>query len=157
MDNLDKKILIEISGDMDISKDMFKNIAEEFNISQKELLDRLNTMKEKGYIKRIAPIIRHYKTSYICNAMTVWNVSEDKKEQLIELMLDIEGISHIYERETNEKWKYNIFGMAHGKKESDIKDIVNKLSTATGVKDFKLLYTERKFKKTSPDIGYILK
>ncbi len=156
LDKIDKQIIIEISKDMEISRSPYNNIAKKLNIPMDEFLKRLKNIIGKGYIKRIVPIIKHHNTEYVFNALTAWNVNENEKEKLVNLMKDMESISHIYERETNIKWPYSIYGMIHGRSEEEVKEIIDKVLKNIKVDQYKILYTKKELKKTSPNVKYLL-
>ena len=157
LERIDEQILIEISQNMEVCKNFYGEIAEKLNISDKELLNRLKNMKERGYIKRIAPIIKHHKTEYGYNALTLWCVSDDQKVEMTNFIKNIENISHVYERKTNEKWPYNIYGMIHGRTHEEVEKIICKISINLSINNYKVLYTKKELKKTSPDMNYLLK
>lgn len=156
IDSIDKQILLEISDDLNLSKDLFGEISSKVGISKDELLKRLQNMQEQGILKRIAPIIKHYNTEYIINAMVVWIIEEYTKQQVESLIKNYEHISHVYERKSGEDWPYNFYTMIHGQSTEEIVKIVGYLSKDLGSDTYKILYTKRQWKKTSPDMNYYL-
>lgn len=156
LDKIDKQIIMEISKDIKICSNPYNEIAGRLNITVEEFLIRLKNLMDNGYIKRIVPIIRHHNTEYVFNALTAWKVQEDEKEKLVDMMKGIENISHIYERETNIKWHYSIYGMIHGKSKEEVEQIIAKVFENIKIDDYKVLYTRKELKKTSPNMEYLL-
>lgn len=155
MDPVDEKILMVLSGDIEICPNIYEAAAEKVGVPQKEFLKRLNILHEKGYIKRISPILMHRKTEYQYNAMVVMKFELTNKERFIQSMLKIKNISHIYERKTYEQWPYNVYAMVHGRSQREVDDIVQMITH--GSIPHEVLYTKREFKKISPDLNYFLK
>jgi DNA-binding Lrp family transcriptional regulator len=157
LEKIDEQILIELSKDVKVCKKFYGEIAKKLNISEEELLNRLTNMMDKGYIKRIAPIIKHHKTEYVVNALTIWSVSDNKKVEMTNFIKNIENISHVYERKASEKWPYNIYGMIHGRTYEEVEKIICKISINLNLNNYKVLYTKKELKKISPDMEYLLK
>ena len=53
MDNIDKAILNRIQSDFPITSRPYLTVADELNLTEKEVLDRVSRLKEMGIIRRI--------------------------------------------------------------------------------------------------------
>lgn len=156
MDRVDVSILRVISGDLEISQNFYGDLAESVGIEEEELLVRLENMSRAGYIKRIAPVIKHRNTDYRHNGLAAFRVSESQKANLIRLLTKEKHISHVYERRTHPNWKFNIYGMTHGKSREEVETVIQNLLKCISVEDYKILYSTREFKKTSPNMSYLM-
>lgn len=156
MDSIDLDILYALSGDIEVSLEPFKAIAERLAISEEEVISRIRKMTEKGMIKRIAPILYHHKAQFEYNALTMWVIAADEIEAVAEYLVSFPHISHVYERASSEAWPYTLYGMIHAKKASEIDEIVEQILSKTGDVPYKLVYTVKEWKKTSPDLKYLL-
>lgn len=156
MDKSDLKILKALSGNIDIGVTPFKDIAHEVGLDEDEVIDRVRGLQERGALKRIAPILYHHKTQYTFNALTIWSVEPAQVQALADCLMSFKHVSHVYERETCEAWPYNLYGMAHGTSEEDIEDIVERVLNKVGDMPHKIVYTVKEWKKTSPDLNYLL-
>ena len=156
VDIIDKQILIKLADDLNISKDIFQEIGTRVGISRGELLKRLVRMQNKGILKRIAPVVKHYNTGYVSNAMVVWIIEDNQKRLVEKLIENNENISHVYERVSTENWPYNFYTMIHGQNSREIEHIVDDLSKKMGSKAYRILYKKKQWKKTSPDMKYYL-
>lgn len=156
MDELDKKILIEVSKNISICEDPYGDIARRLKISTESLLSRMKNLQSLGYIKRISAIVAHEKTDYKINAMTVWKADERSKKSIIELMEQFPSISHIYERKSVKNWGYNIYGMMHAVSKEEVESLIEYISKQINISDYKVLYTKKQWKKTSPVIEELL-
>ncbi|WZL72690.1 Lrp/AsnC family transcriptional regulator [Clostridiaceae bacterium 35-E11] len=156
LDALDKQIIIALSEELPITTEPFKEISNQLNIPLETLLHRLGQLQAFGYLKRISPILNHYKTKYIHNAMTAWIVPQHQLAVTLQVMQSNMNISHIYERVTYEDWPYNVFGMIHGTSEAEVREIIDEISHKAAIQDFVVLYTEKQWKKTSPCITTLI-
>lgn len=156
MDSKDLKILKALSGNIPISEQPFLELARGLGMSEDEVIQRIRVLQESGALKRIAPILYHHKTRYKFNALTIWSVDPSRVEILADCLMSFKHVSHVYERTTCEAWPYNLYGMAHGTSEKDIEDIVEKVIHRVGDMPHKIVYTIKEWKKTSPDLKYLL-
>ncbi|WXR60402.1 hypothetical protein WG909_08740 [Peptostreptococcaceae bacterium AGR-M142] len=157
IDKIDKDIINIMCKDIPIRKDLYDYIANKLGISKLEFLDRLKRLNKKGILKRISPIMYHYKTKYKYNVMTVWKLEDNDKEEFLKNILSFDMISHVYEREAKEGFDYNMYAMIHSSNEDEIFNIVDKIKRLKGIAKYDLLFTKKELKKTSPDYGQILK
>ncbi|MEJ8555113.1 siroheme decarboxylase subunit beta [Tepidibacter sp. Z1-5] len=156
IDKIDRDIIVYLSKNIELSKSLYKDMAKIFDISEDELINRLKKLNEKGYLKRISPIMVHQKSGYDSNAMVVWNIEKDKIEYFIDMIKSIKSISHVYEREVCLNWDYNLYTMIHGKNKYEVDSIINYLSNTMQNNSFKVLYTLKELKKTSPNLEWLI-
>jgi len=145
-----EKRIIDSLYEIPIEKEPFKIIAERLGIEEKQVLDFIEKRLKSGHIRRLAAVLIHQKAGKQGNAMVVWKVPPEKVDEIGQKMSSFEETSHCYEREKIPLWNYNIYTMIHGNTDKDVKNIAEKISKATGIKEYELLYSTREFKKTSP-------
>jgi DNA-binding Lrp family transcriptional regulator len=64
-------------------------------------------------------------------------------------MAGVPQVSHCYERPLSTEWHYNLYTMLHAKSRESCRKIAQEISRKTGIKDYRLLYSTKEFKKTS--------
>ncbi len=146
----DKNIIREIQYGIPLCSKPFLEIADKVGITEDELIDRLRAFKEKGIIRRFGARIKHNKAGYKENIMVLWQVPQEKLEETGSLIADFREVSHCYIRPELPDLSYNLYSMIHGREEGDVLQIIKKISKATGIKNYKLLVTEKEYKKTTP-------
>lgn len=156
MDIIDKKILIELSGDIDLDVNPYQILSNRLGLDLNEVLRRIEVMREKGYIKRIAPILYHQRTKYKYNALIAMVVDENDIDSIANDLMNKPEVSHVYHRKENPKWPYILYGMSHGESEKDIDDIIEDIRSKHNIIKYKKIYTVREWKKSSPDLEYLL-
>ncbi len=145
----DKSLIRSLQGDIPLIERPFKEIAEKIGISEKEVIERGKTFLEKGYMRRFGATLRHRQAGFSANGMGVWIVPEEDRERIGGIMATFKEVTHCYERPSFEGWPYNLFTMIHGNSREECFEIAEKISEATGIKDYDMLFSSREFKKTS--------
>ncbi|OGR34963.1 MAG: transcriptional regulator [Desulfovibrionales bacterium GWA2_65_9] len=144
------RILALAGADIPDGPAPFAAMAEQAGCTEDEVLALLSRLKDEGVIRRFGATLRHQKAGYGHNAMVAWRVDdEDESQRVGKLMAERPEISHCYIRRTYPQWKYNLYTMIHGKNPGDCMEVVNAISTATGVSDYQILQSVRELKKIS--------
>jgi DNA-binding Lrp family transcriptional regulator len=149
IDEMDKKIIRLIQGDLPADLRPFAVLAKKVRISEREFVKRVKSLKQKGIIRRFGATLRHQEAGFSANAMIAWIVPEEKIEEVGKAMAKFREVTHCYQRQVHEDWKYSLYTMVHGDTEEQCYQIAKKLSAETGITDYVLLFSEREFKKTS--------
>jgi DNA-binding Lrp family transcriptional regulator len=149
LDDLDKKIIALIQGDLPLTAQPYAELAQKIGIAEELLLERIRNLKAQGIIRRFGATLRHQKAGFKANAMIAWQVPEQKIEETGASMAQYKEVSHCYQRITHPDWPYNLYTMIHGNDEEACRQIAQKIALETGIKDYVLLFSEKEFKKTS--------
>jgi DNA-binding Lrp family transcriptional regulator len=142
------KIAKYIQGDIPLVKRPFKHVGIETGMEENEVIEVVNSLLERGIIRKIGAVIRHRKAGFTQNAMVVWAVPGERCETVGNIFATFKEITHCYERIPPLDKKYNIFTMVHLRK-NNWKELLKKLSSAVDIGDFKVLISEREYKKSS--------
>ncbi len=148
LDEINIRILKLTQDGIPLTHSPFANVAEELGISEKEVVDRIAAMQEKGFIRRFGASIGHRVIGVTANAMCTWDVPDERVEEVGAVMAGFDEVTHCYERPRYPDWPYNLFTMVHSYTRDDCEEVARQISRATGIRDYKLLYSEREFKKT---------
>jgi DNA-binding Lrp family transcriptional regulator len=134
-------------GPMPAIEEPFAPAAERLGVSQEEVFARLESLRERGGLRRVAAILFHRRAGFSANGMGVWQVPEDRIEEVGIQMAATRGISHCYERPTYADWPYSVFTMAHGRSKEECDAILDSIAESTGIHDRATLYSSTEFKK----------
>ena len=151
MDDLDRKIIAATQSGLPLVKEPYQTLAEQLDIDVELLKQRMQSMLEKGQIRRIGAVPNHYKLGYKANAMSVWNVPDDKINELGQKLGSLPFVSHCYERPRFlPEWPYNLFAMLHGKSKDEVTEKVQQVVELLGehCDGYELLYSKQILKKT---------
>ncbi|MDP4143418.1 MAG: Lrp/AsnC family transcriptional regulator [Bacillota bacterium] len=149
IDLLDEQIIRRLQKDIPITEEPYRIIANEVGIGEDELIDRIDWLHKTGVLKRVAAVVRHREVGFKANALVLWKVPEERVEAVGTIMASVQQISHCYERDTCENWKYNMYTMVHEKTRQQCEEVIKKLSRDTEVKEYRVLYSLKELKKSS--------
>jgi DNA-binding Lrp family transcriptional regulator len=149
VDRLDKEIIRLIQGDLPLSLTPFSVMAEKIGVSEETFIARVQAMKDRGIIRRFGATLRHQEAGFNSNAMVIWFVPEEKIDEVGRIIAGFREVTHCYQRRTQKDWKYNLFSMVHGNTRDECFRIARLISRKTGISDYRLLFSEKEFKKTS--------
>jgi DNA-binding Lrp family transcriptional regulator len=134
-------------GPMPVLSEPYAPAAERLGVSQDEVLARLESLRERGGLRRVAAILFHRRAGFSANGMGVWKVPEERILELGVQMAAFRGISHCYQRPTYADWPYSVFTMAHGRSKDECDAILDSIAAATGIEERATLYSSTEFKK----------
>ena len=146
-DEFDRSVIVALQGDMPVISEPYAPAAAELGITQAQLLDHLEQMRERRLLRRVAAILFHRRAGFSANGMGVWKVPDDKVLEIGSRMAAFRGISHCYERPTYADWPYQLFTMAHGRSKEECDAILDAIATDTGIDERTTLYSSTEFKK----------
>lgn len=149
MTEIEKRICKEVQEDIPLTSRPFKELADKTGILEDDFILKINEFLENGYIRRFGAALRHRKAGITANGMGVWVVPEPERERVGKIMASFKEVSHCYERPSFEDWPYNLFTMIHGRTKEECFEVAKKISEATGIKEYNLLFSSQEFKKES--------
>jgi siroheme decarboxylase len=147
LSDLDVAVIRATQGPMDVIPEPFAPAAAELGMSQRELFDHLESMRERRALRRVAAILFHRRAGFSANGMGVWKVPEERILELGPRMASFRGISHCYQRPTYADWPYSVFTMAHGRSKEECDAILDSIAEDTGIEERRTLYSSTEFKK----------
>jgi siroheme decarboxylase len=147
LSELDVAVIRATQGPMDPVAEPFAAPAAELGVSVPDLLDHLESMRERRALRRVAAILFHRRAGFSANGMGVWRVPEDRILDLAPRMASFRGISHCYQRPTYADWPYSVFTMAHGRSKDECDAILDSIAADTGIDERRTLYSSTEFKK----------
>jgi len=141
------KVITLAQNDIPIQKEPFKEIVEELEISYETFFQCLNELKEAGVMRRFAAILNHRNAGFNANAMVVWDIKEEKVEEMGRKAAEFSAVSHCYLRPKYPNWPYNLFTMVHGKTTEETNAIIKEIASEIEHFARRPLYSLREFKK----------
>ena len=156
LDKTDRRIIQATQAGLPLTPRPYHAIAEQLGMEAADVVRRMQRMLDLGIIRRIGAVPNHYALGYRANGMTVWNVADDRIDELGERVGQLECVSHCYQRPRHlPEWPYNLFAMVHGKTREEVEakarliaDVLGQASRGTDI-----LYSTRILKKTGLRIG----
>lgn len=147
LDELDKAILKLAQGDLPLEEASFDCWAAELGIETAELLRRLAALKAAGVIRDFKAILRHRQAGMQANAMVVWAVPEERREEVGRKLAEEPAVTHCYERPAF--GEFALFSMLHARSVPELQTLIDTIARRIGVERFKVYTSVRELKKSS--------
>jgi len=104
LDDIDKAILNRIQSNFPIAERPYLLLADEFGITENEIITRVRRMKEDGIIRRIGGNFAPEKLGFV-STLCAGRVPPDKLEHFTRTVNSFAGVTHNYLRKNT----YNIW------------------------------------------------
>lgn len=150
IDRQDWAVLVRLQDGIPLCPRPFDEMARDLAMDEAELLERVRRLQAEGIIRRLGPRVRHHRVGIEGNIMVVWQVPDERKQEVGELFAASQHVSHCYLRPPFEGFPYNLYTMIHARDTVAAEAIVAELAKLSGLSDYLLLPTVRELKKTTP-------
>jgi len=152
----DKLLVGAVAKGLPISSRPYAEIAKQVGMSEQAVIDRIAEFQEAGTIKRFGVIVRHHEFGYRANAMCVWDIAEDKIDEIGAKFSAYDFVTLCYQRPRRlPDWPYTLFCMIHGKERETVLSQVDILIKDCGLEDVQrdVLFSGRRFKQRGARYG----
>ena len=146
---LEKKVIAAVQGDLPLSPQPYDEIASQIGVSVEQVLETLQSLCDRGVIRRFGATLRHQRSGFTANAMVAWKVPDERVDKVGEIFAEFAEVSHCYHRNPAEGWPYNLYTMVHANDEDACRAIANEMSAKAQVQEYTLLFSRKELKKTS--------
>jgi siroheme decarboxylase len=104
----------------------------------------------EGRLKRFGVVVRHHELGFSANAMTVFDVPNDRVDACGHALAEQAGVTLAYRRARAEGWPYNLYAMVHGTQRDAVNAVIDRITHAAGLARFprEVLFSTRRFKQT---------
>jgi DNA-binding Lrp family transcriptional regulator len=143
----DKEFIRELQKDLGVVQEPFKELADNLGIQTNELFAKANEYENVGIMRRFAAILRHRDAGFVANGMVVWQVPEDRIDDVGFKLAAFPQVSHCYRRPVYPDWRFNLFSMLHARTLEAAEKLAVEMSKTIGIKDYQILFSSREFKK----------
>jgi DNA-binding Lrp family transcriptional regulator len=146
---LEKRVIASVQGDLPLSPQPYDEIASQLGVSVEQVLETLQSLCDRGVIRRFGATLRHQRSGFTANAMVAWNVPDERVDAVGEIFAEFAEVSHCYHRKPAEGWPYNLYTMVHANDEDACRAIAGKMAEKARVQAYTLLFSRKELKKTS--------
>jgi len=152
MDERDLLLLKAAQEGISLTSRPYQALGEKLGMSEQEVVDRLLSLEEEGIIRRFAATIGHRALGIVANAMIAWRASPEEVQKAGEILGSDDEVTHCYERAACPDWPYNLYTMVHSRSREDCLETARRLSQISGIREYRVLFSEKEYKKTSARI-----
>lgn len=128
LDSIDKAILNRIQSDFPIEARPYQSIARELNLTEQQVLEHVQALKDKGIIRRIGGNFVPRKVGFV-STLCAAKVPEDQIEAFAAVVNKYTGVTHNYQREN----AFNIWFTFIAPSREEIAKNLDRISRETGV------------------------
>jgi DNA-binding Lrp family transcriptional regulator len=150
-EQLDRRLIVATQAGLPLVPQPYLALAEQLGTSAEEVMARMNAMLERGTIRRIGAVPNHYAIGYTANGMSVWDVPDERVDELGAQVGALEFVTHAYHRpRALPDWPYNLFAMVHGGSREEVLAKVAEIRTLLGdaCRHHDVLFSTEILKKT---------
>ncbi|AGF58480.1 AsnC family transcriptional regulator [Clostridium saccharoperbutylacetonicum] len=141
MDTIDKKLLNLIQNEIPIDKRPFKLLGEKLLLTENEVLERVNNLKNQGIIRRIGGIFNSRKIGYT-STLCAAKVPENRIDEVAACINDYYEVTHNYLRED----EYNMWFTIITNSNENLNNILQEIKEKTALDQIISLPSVKLFK-----------
>jgi len=146
----ERSVVRRLQGSIPLTRDPLADAAVEIGYAHDELLELLTAWQERGLLRRIGLIVRHHRLGFTANSMCVWPAPPEHIESAGKALARHREVTHCYQRPACGVFPFNLYAMIHANSAAAVRELFERLSTAAGLSDGRMLVSLREFKKVSP-------
>ena len=141
LDPTDSAILNRIQSDFPITSRPWLTVADELDLTEKEVLDRVTRLKADGIIRRIGGNLVPGKLGFV-STLCAASVPADKIDHFAEIVNRYPGVTHNYQRDNT----YNVWFTFIAPSRDEIEKNLKQIAEDSGVDDILNLPATKVFK-----------
>ncbi len=156
LSELEAALLVEIQDGFPLTRTPYRDVAAavddavDADVSVEAVLAATERLLADGCIKRIGCVVNHVVTGFRNNCMVVWDVPDDKLDDLGEAVGELPYVTLCYNRPRRPAldWEYNLFTMVHGREADAVDAKIDELAADHLPVDHERLYSTETLKQT---------
>ena len=147
---LDRRLLLEIQAGFPLTATPYRDVAAAVDADVEDVLAAIERLRDGGCIKRIGCVVNHITTGFDNNCMVVWDVPDDRLDEVGERVGELPYVTLCYHRprRPDQSWPYNLFTMIHGRDGDAVDGKIDELAAAYLPFDHDRLYSTATLKQT---------
>ncbi len=149
LNELEIQLIRELQEGLPLVTRPFAAIGERLGISEKQVLQMVQNLRERGIIRRFGATIRHQKIGFVANAMVVWQLEPERTVEMGKRLANCPEVTHCYQRKSNPEWPYQLYSVVHGQTDRECREIAHRIAQNLEIIDYQMIFSIRELKKTS--------
>ena len=148
--DFDRELIAATQSGLPLVSRPYEAVGAMLGVSGERVRERLAQMLDEGLIRRIGAVPNHYRLGYMANGMTVWDVADERIDELGERIGALPAVSHCYRRpRALPLWPYNLFAMVHGRSRDEVQKQADEIRRLLGnaCRSSDILYSSAILKK----------
>jgi len=143
----DVAVLQRLQPGLPLVAEPFRELAGGDEASGRSLREALEEHVERGFVRRVAALVRHRNVGYVANAMAVWAVDDGAADGVGRILASHDAVSHCYLRRRSVAWPYGLYAMVHGTSAEAVRQVIADLTARAALPEPLVLTSGREFIK----------
>jgi len=150
LSDLDRRLLLAVQEGFPLSATPYRDIADQVDAPVEAVLEAVERLRAAGCIKRIGCVVNHLATGFDANCMVVWDVPDDRLDELGVAVGRLPYVTLCYHRprRPGQDWEYNLFTMVHGREQAAVDAKIDELAAEHLLYEHERLYSTATLKQT---------
>ena len=133
LSEFDRELIAATQSGLPLVARPYEAVGAMLGVSGERVRERLGQMLAEGLIRRIGAVPNHYAIGYTANGMSVWDVPDERIDELGARVGALDFVTHAYHRpRALPGWPYNLFAMVHGSSREEVLAKVAEIRTLLG-------------------------
>jgi DNA-binding Lrp family transcriptional regulator len=146
----DRALIKAVEHGLPVISRPYAEIARQLDCTEQDVISRLQQLINNGAIKRYGIVVRHKELGYTANGMVVWNIPDERVDELGLCIGKYDCVTLSYRRPRRlPGWPYNLFTMVHGCNREEVIQKVEEIVESCALQDIEhdILFSTRRFKQ----------
>ncbi len=145
----DTPLMIALEDGLPLVPRPYLTVGEAVGLSEAAVIDRLGALQAAGIVRRLGIVVRHRAVGFSANAMAVWDVPDDRIDDIGRAFAAHPSVTLCYRRRVAPDWPYALFVMVHAKARDAALHVIDELNRENDTGTFKqaVLFSRRCFKQ----------
>ncbi len=146
----EQPLIAAIQAGLPLKERPYFEIGEPLGMTEQTVIQKISDLQSTGIIRRLGVVVRHHELGYRANAMLVWDVPDDRVDELGKKLSLEDDVTLCYQRpRILPSWPYNLFSMIHGKSRQDVTDCIERLVKKLELEEIshEILFSSQRFKQ----------
>lgn len=132
--SFERRLLHTVQVGLPLCEEPWLEIADQLGESEQTVIDAVQSLLDRGVLRRVGLVPNHYALGYRYNLMLVWNIRNEGVDSVGTTMGETDFVSHCYRRPRHgDEWPFNLFTMIHCRHAAEIDDLVECLRDIAGI------------------------
>ena len=149
LNDVEYRVLKALEDGLPLVPDPFGALARQNGISREIFCATLQSLKDRGIIRRVGVVLWHNKAGIKGNIMAAFKVPQTKLAYIGHKLAQYPQISHCYSRTSDADWPYNLYAMIHALTPKAAEELAETICREFNITDYELLPTISELKKSS--------
>ena len=127
LDLLERRLLDEFQHHFPLSSAPFAQVAERLGVGEREVIDTLRSLQERGYISRIGPVFRARRVG--ASTLAAMAVPRGRLEAVARYVNAFDEVNHNYERDH----RFNLWFVVTAPDPARLRQVLEQIEEHTGL------------------------